>query len=136
MVVGIEKNTFRVDQDAVSQCIENIRDARKRVREDDNSKSDIQEKLDESLVKFNYYMNRFPHFTRNELIEHVKSPWRTGIDYFLIQFHDVTGELKKVMNIRKCCNKIFNPLWLKDNNNRVTFIKNSASELLPFFEFP
>ena len=43
---GIEKNTHRVDQDAVSQCIENIKDAKKRVREDDNSKAEIQENLE------------------------------------------------------------------------------------------
>ena len=81
-------------------------------------------------------MDRFPHRTRDELIEHAKSLRKPVIDYFLNQFHDVTGSLHKVMKILKYCNTIFNPLWLKENHNRVTFIKTSASELLPFFGFP
>ena len=44
----------------------NIKDAKKRVREADNSKADIKEKLDESLVNYYYYMNRLPYRTRDE----------------------------------------------------------------------
>ena len=120
------KNTLRSDQYAVGKCIEIIKDAKKRVREADNSKAEIQEKLDESLVKSNYYMDRFPRRTKYELVEHTKSLRKPGIYYFLKQFHDGTGDLHKVMNIPKCCNTIFNPLWPKDNHYRVTFINTSS----------
>ena len=42
-------------------------------------------------MKYNYYMDRFSHRTRDGLIEHAKSLRKPGIDYFLKYFHGGTG---------------------------------------------
>ena len=52
------------------------------------------------------------------------------------QFLGGTVDLHKVMKIMKCYTITFNPLRLKENHKQVRFIKTSAPELLPFFEFP
>ena len=44
-------------------------------------------------------MDRLPHRTRDKLIEHANYFWRTVIDYSFKQFHDVTGDLHKGMDI-------------------------------------
>ena len=125
-----------LDDDKVAGAVARVTDAKDNLTKLNVEKKKIQENLSASLEKFNSWLSKFPHQTREELIQHARSVQQPGIDYFNKQFEDPAGDLFKFMQVLDCCNTIFNPLWLKTNAGELHNIKMRAQELLPFFEFP
>ena len=92
--------------------------------------------MNDCIDKYNDWMARFPHQTRNQLMRHAKSIQQPGIDYYNKQFKDESGDLYKISKILDCSNTLFNPFWLKENHHGVHNIKIGAQELLPYYGFP
>ena len=99
-------------------------------------KREMHERKKESVSEYNNWLERLPHHTNDELLAHAKSIRQPGIDYFKNQFLNEGGDLASLTKCFKCCNTLFNPLWLKLNHQLLEHIIGIASESLPHFGFP
>ena len=102
----------------------------------DNRKREADKALNENVNKFEQWLERYSHQTKEQLIAYAKRFQQEGIDYFQKKFYDPSGNWYNMINILKCCNTIFNPFSLKNNVHQVHVIQMQAQGLLPLLNFP
>ena len=116
---------------------------------------EIEKRLNECVEKYNMWLKKYPHKTREELLVHANTMKTPSIIYFKKQFlpdialeENDENEIQEYPNRRKpgdlvhatpllqFCNTILNLLWIEKNYERIDFMKSQAEEILPKFCFP